>query len=152
MTDSTLQNALREKVAEFAASDEALKEVVARLSELESLITSHRESRATLDDASKALGLVVTSLNPVLTQSADAVRDVAKTSSEFGSTLQSLVDDMSTSIADHIEKSRIQIESISQRLSELEGNVLDSNKSSTKRILIAQGIAALCVLAVLLLK
>jgi len=152
MTDSTLQNALRDKVAEFAASDEALKEVVARLSELESLITSHRESRSTLDDASKSLGLVVTSLNPLLTQSADAVRDVAKTSIDFGSTLQSLVEVVSTSIADHIEKSRIQIESLTNRLSELESNVLDSNKSTTKRILIAQGIAAICILVVLILK
>lgn len=152
MTDSTLQNALRDKVAEFAASDEALKEVVARLSELESVITSHRESRNTLDEASKALGQATASLNPILTQSADAVREVAKTSSEFGSTLQALVDDVSISISNHIEKSRLQIESLSERLSELEKNVIESSKSSTKNVLIVQGIAALSILAALLLR
>lgn len=152
MTESTLQNALRDKVAEFAASDEALKEVVARLSELESVINSHRESRKTLDDASKALAQVTTSLSPAFAHSADAVRDIARVSSEFGLTLNAAVEDMSNKLAEHIEKSREQIERVSRLLSEHQDNLIKSSKANTTKLLIFQSFATLCILAAQLLR
>jgi methyl-accepting chemotaxis protein len=116
---SSIEDELRAQVSEFAKSDEVLKEVIARLGELDSLISAHQLSRESLDSTSRSINQLVTNLGSLLTVSTSSVGDIARVSTEISAAIQRLEIEINKtitsnfkSVTDKIQNSVIQIEEV----------------------------------------
>ena len=85
---SNIESELKAQVAEFAKSDEALKEIITRLSELEGLIDAHQKSRDSLDKTTTSINQLASNLGSFLTLSVDSVGNISKVSTDIGATIQ----------------------------------------------------------------
>jgi hypothetical protein len=149
---SNIENELKAQVSEFARSDEALKEIIARLSELEGLIAAKQKSRESLDSTTSSINQLAANLGTFLTLSVDSVGNISKVSTDIGSTIQRIEAEISSAVASnladatkeirlavsHIEtvaKSLAQdVESIGKSQNSLSTKVNQSTKSLTERV------------------
>jgi hypothetical protein len=135
---SSVEDELRAQVSEFAKSDEALKEVIARLGELDSLISAHQLSRESLDSTTRSINQLAANLGSLLTVSTSSVGDIARVSTEMAAATQRLEIEINKAITsnikgvtDKIQKSVVQIE-----------GVANSQKDTIKKLIEAvEGIA-----------
>jgi len=135
---SSVEDELRAQVSEFAKSDEALKEVIARLGELDSLISAHQLSRESLDSTTRSINQLAANLGSLLTVSTSSVGDIARISTEMAAAANRLEIEINQAITsnikgvtDKIQKSVVQIE-----------EVANSQKDTIKKLIEAvEGIA-----------
>jgi chromosome segregation ATPase len=116
---SSIEDELSARVSEFAKSDETLKEIIARLGELESLISAHRLSRESLDSTTRSIKELIANLGSLLTVSTSSVGDIARVATEMAAAIQRLEIEINKaitsnfeSVADKIQKSVIHIEEV----------------------------------------
>ena len=100
---SNIENELKAQVSEFAKSDEALKEIISRLSELESLISANQKSRDSLDKTTSSISQLASNLGSFLTVSVDSVGSISKVSTEIGSTIQRIETEISSAVSSNLE-------------------------------------------------
>jgi len=111
---SSVEDELSARVLEFAKSDETLKEINARLGELESLISAHRLSRESLDSTTRSINELVANLGSLLTVSTSSVGDIARVATEMAAAIQRLEIEINKtitsnfkSVTDKIQKNAI---------------------------------------------
>ncbi len=100
---SNIENELTAQISEFAKSDEALKEIISRLSELESLISAHQKSRESLDKTTSSISQLASTLGSFLTVSVDSVGGISKVSTEIGSTIQRIESEINAAVSSNLE-------------------------------------------------
>ena len=100
---SNIENELKAQVSEFAKSDEALKEIISRLSELESLISANQKSRESLDKTTSSISQLASNLGSFLTVSVDSVGSISKVSTEIGSTIQRIEREISSAVSSNLQ-------------------------------------------------
>ena len=150
MTISNLEQELKDKVAEFAATDEVLKETIARLAELESLIIAHKNSRDSLDNSNLALSQVVNSMSPLLVEITSAVAKISKTSSDFAPILERLISKLNSDVKASAENTDRLIQDFEEMTRNLIGNSQEENRALSKRTIIVILLASIAnILAVL---
>jgi uncharacterized membrane protein YccC len=143
---SPVEDELRAQISEFAKSDEALKEVIARLSELESLSSAHRLSKDSLDSSTRSLNQLAADLGSLLTTSTSSVGDIARVVAEMGGITQRLETETVKAITskikmvtEKIQKTETQIEDaadsqregVAKLLASIDGVALHAETSST---------------------
>ena len=106
---SNIENELKAQVSEFAKSDEALKEIIARLSELEGLIAANQKSRESLDTTTSSINQLAANLGSFLTLSVDSVGNISKVSTDIGSTIQRIEAEISLAVASNLAKATKEI-------------------------------------------
>jgi methyl-accepting chemotaxis protein len=99
---SNIENELRAQVSEFAKSDEALKEIIARLSELEGLIAANQKSRDSLDTTTTSINQLAANLGSFLTLSVDSVGNISKVSTDIGSTIQRIESGINSAVTSNL--------------------------------------------------
>lgn len=99
---SNIESELKAQVAEFAKSDEALKEIIGRLSELEGIIDSNQKSRDSLDKTTTSINQLASNLGSFLTLSVDSVGNISKVSTHIGSTIQRIEAEISSAVASNL--------------------------------------------------
>ncbi len=154
---SRIEDELRAQISEFAKYDEALKEVIADLRELESLSSAHQLSRESLDSTSRSINQLAVNLGSLLTVSKSSVEAIAKVSTEMASAMQKLEIEINKtitsnfkSVTDKIQKSVIQIEEVANSQN---ATIEKLSKAVAKNAIItwvAIGIASLILIALML--
>jgi len=133
MTQTDWEVELKQRITEFAASDESLQEMLVRLEELDSIIKTHQMDRATLDETGKALRQVTLAISKYTEESLSVVRNISKVSSEFGQVLVSLTDNVNGKIEESLNASKNQISSIHRSLESFQTEFQLISKTSTRR-------------------
>jgi chromosome segregation ATPase len=101
---SNIENELKAQVSEFAKSDEALKEIIGRLSELEGLIAANQKSRDSLDKATASIEQLASNLGTFLKLSVDSVGNISKVSTDIGSSIQRIEADIAEMVAKSLKE------------------------------------------------
>lgn len=106
---SNIESELKAQVAEFAKSDEALKELIARLAELEGIIDSNQKSRDSLDKSTTSINQLASNLGSFLTLSVDSVGNISKVSTDIGATIQRIEAEISSAVASNLAEATKEI-------------------------------------------
>jgi len=130
---SSIEDQLSVQFHKFAKSDEALKEVIARLSELESLSTAHRQSKDSLDSTKRSIDQLVTDFGSLLPVSISSVGGIAQVARDMGSAIQTLEDEIIKSITNNIEGIT---DKIQKSVTQIE-DVASSQKETVNKLLAA---------------
>jgi DNA repair exonuclease SbcCD ATPase subunit len=134
---SNIENELKAQVSEFAKSDEALKEIISRLSELESLISANQKSRESLDKTTSSISQLASNLGSLLAVSVDSVGNISKISTDIGSTIQRIEAEISAAVSSNLEGATKEIQNAVlniQAVAEALAKDIDSIANSQKTL------------------
>jgi ABC-type transporter Mla subunit MlaD len=152
---SNFESELRAHVNEFAKSDETLKEIIGRLSELESLIAANQKSRESLDKSTTSINQLAANLGSFLTLSVDSVGNISKVSTDISSTIQRIEAGIAETVASNLNEATKEIRlavsqfetlakalsdengSLNAKVEDLKGDLKNEINSNTTKLLIA---------------
>lgn len=163
---SNIESELKAQVAEFAKSDEALKELIARLAELEGIIDSNQKSRDSLDKSTTSINQLASNLGSFLTLSVDSVGNISKVSTDIGSTIQRIEAEISSAVASNLAEatkdirlavSHIQtvakalgedVNAIDKKVDEIELSLIKELKLSLIKTWVAVGVSTITLVII----